>query len=417
MGTKGASGFASLTKSVLSWLLILFAFMLPIHNQTVAIITLALVFIWTINFFVTPWHEILNEWKRQYALLSFTGLFILYLLGLFTTSNINEGLMSLQIKLPLLFFPLFFATTGFFRISERQWNRILKAFISGCLMTTLFFFFHALYRYTGTHDVKEFYYLRLLYLHHPSYLAMYLNFCIVLILYLIFDQRFMKVGRHIPFILVLVWFHIYLFLLSSKAGILGLACIIILSSLYIITVKRRILPGTVLLIGWGVLFWISVNFFRFPLERIRELGESYESSQVVDPDTRSSSESRILIWKASLEILKEKWLAGAGTGDVKDELVSKYGQSQFSYGITKRLNAHNQWIETFLATGVNGFIILFSLIVIPWIQCIKRKEWLYPGFLFLVGLNFCFESMLERQAGVMFYAFFNAMLYKKLSDS
>jgi O-antigen ligase len=125
-----------------------------------------------------------------------------------------------------------------------------------------------------------------------------------------------------------------------------------------------------------------------------------------------------MLWKTALDEIREHPLAGTGTGDVMDDLMRRYETRQFLYALNNRLNPHNQYLHTWLATGLAGFLILLGCLVIPAVMAVRRSCYLYVFFLFLVGFNFLFESMLERQSGVVFYAFFNALLYKtKLSDT
>jgi len=72
----------------------------------------------------------------------------------------------------------------------------------------------------------------------------------------------------------------------------------------------------------------------------------------------------------------------------------------------QRLNVHNQFLETFVGQGILGDIILLLLLIYPFIQSLKKQNYLFALFLLLIGINFLFESMLNRQAGVLFFAFF-----------
>jgi hypothetical protein len=51
------------------------------------------------------------------------------------------------------------------------------------------------------------------------------------------------------------------------------------------------------------------------------------------------------------------------------------------------------------------------MFIFPLISAIKKRAVMSMLFLIIVGFNLLFESMLERQAGVVFYAFFNSLLY------
>jgi hypothetical protein len=48
---------------------------------------------------------------------------------------------------------------------------------------------------------------------------------------------------------------------------------------------------------------------------------------------------------------------------------------------------------------------------VPAISAIRSEYYLYFVFILLFSVNNLVESMLETQAGVVFYAFFNAFLF------
>ena len=97
--------------------------------------------------------------------------------------------------------------------------------------------------------------------------------------------------------------------------------------------------------------------------------------------------------------------------------MDKYKEKNLWFTYDHKLNAHNQFIQTFISIGVLGFLTLLASIIIPMIYAIKRNNMIYVFFLLLFFINILVESMLENQAGVVFYAFFSSFLlmvsYKK----
>jgi O-antigen ligase len=75
-----------------------------------------------------------------------------------------------------------------------------------------------------------------------------------------------------------------------------------------------------------------------------------------------------------------------------------------------KLNSHNQFLNTSVALGLTGLICLLLCLGLPVLLTLKNINLLLWGFCVLSGLNFLFESMLETQAGVMFFAFFSTIL-------
>ncbi len=78
--------------------------------------------------------------------------------------------------------------------------------------------------------------------------------------------------------------------------------------------------------------------------------------------------------------------------------------------VKKEYNFHNQYLQTFGTIGVFGFLVLIYLLVMPFIAAIKQLDYLVAIFLFIICSSFLTESMLERQAGVAFFAFFYTLL-------
>ena len=75
-----------------------------------------------------------------------------------------------------------------------------------------------------------------------------------------------------------------------------------------------------------------------------------------------------------------------------------------------KLNAHNEFYQVFISIGIIGFIIFVITLLAPLSLAFKINNFIYIIFLFIIVFNFLPESMLETQAGVMFYSFFNSLL-------
>ena len=132
-------------------------------------------------------------------------------------------------------------------------------------------------------------------------------------------------------------------------------------------------------------------------------------------DTRfSSTQSRILIWEISSDLIQEKPLFGYGSGDSKLALTEKYKQHNLGFLLDKQFNAHNQYLQSTLDAGLIGGITLLLLLFVPLIMCFKDKQVLYAIFIGILALNFFSEAMLETQSGVIFYAFFNTLFFSVL---
>lgn len=186
---------------------------------------------------------------------------------------------------------------------------------------------------------------------------------------------------------------------------------------YIIVTQKRYKLGITLLlaiiISCAGLFTLVPSVFN----RLKVAAEVVSKDKTEIKEVGESTSDRLLIWRASNEIIKDNFYTGVGTGDVKDVLLEKYKERNLWYSYEHKLNTHNQFLQTFIALGVLGFLALLASLFVPLMYAIKRKNMIHVFFILIVFFNILVESMFENQAGVVFYAFFSSFLlmvsYKK----
>lgn len=81
--------------------------------------------------------------------------------------------------------------------------------------------------------------------------------------------------------------------------------------------------------------------------------------------------------------------------------------------IKYELNAHNQYIETRITVGVLGLVLLLALFLFPIYMWIRNKNFdiMLFSLILIFMLNCLFESIFERQMGIMFFVFFYLLLF------
>ena len=139
------------------------------------------------------------------------------------------------------------------------------------------------------------------------------------------------------------------------------------------------------------------------------LGETIQHATMTTQ--KENSEPRIIIWRNSLKVIKRKPIFGYGIGDANDELEKEHKKTEFIDGTIKRYNAHNQFLETWLQSGIFGFISLLLVFAVPLYQSIKKKQELLFLFLVVSFIQLLFESMFVRLAGVVYFSFFYSYLF------
>jgi O-antigen ligase len=120
---------------------------------------------------------------------------------------------------------------------------------------------------------------------------------------------------------------------------------------------------------------------------------------------------RFSLWKNAIYVWKEKQFFGHGIGDAKEQLMRIHKERNIESALENNLNSHNQFLETATQTGFVGLSLLLLVFAIPLYHSIRKKQELLFLFLMICFINFLFESMLQRLAGVVFFAFWYSFLY------
>jgi hypothetical protein len=117
---------------------------------------------------------------------------------------------------------------------------------------------------------------------------------------------------------------------------------------------------------------------------------------------------RLEFWKAALGIIKEHPITGVGTGDVKNAFEQQYNKMGSPLSKEWRLRSHNQYLAITVALGFTGLVIFLLSLLLPMFRERRLTNYFYIVFFFIAMLSMFTEDTLETQAGVTFFAFFNA---------
>lgn len=396
--------------------LLAFAFLLPIYRKVIPYIIAMIVITWFLEGdFVKKLKYLTSSRHRQHILL-LSSLYVIYVIGLLYTHNFGYGWFDLEVKMSLIIFPVIFSTIHQEVLTSSLARRVLMAFVLGVTTAMLLCYTVATYKYFSGGTLDVFYYSKLSVFIHPSYLAMYVSFAMAILLYFLIKGKFNGWKMKVLVVLLLIALEIFIVNLSSKAGILGLALVLALVAAYDILIQKRFFHGLAIGGIMGILFVIFLIIFPTSAGRFQQTRQALEQASVNADEISNSSGERIMIWWYSFEITNDHFLYGVGTGDVKDKLLEKYEEKGMTNARELELNAHNQYLQTMITLGAIGLIVLLLNLLLPALYSIDQKHYLYLVFLLLIGFHLLFESMLETQAGVVFYAFFTTYLFAIKKD-
>lgn len=339
------------------------------------------------------------------------ALFLLYVIGLAWSTNMDYAAFDLQVKAPMLAVPVVLLLLPVER--WRGGRELLNLFGWSCVLASAICIIVAFTRFgihvwgsyvtgdmgelTSSYLISTFFSLFM----HPSYFAMYLLFALM-----IQDDERRRSGSarrpswdRLPGVILLLG----ILLSASKAGWLAYAgywCAMCwVERKQPPRLRRRLVQGGVLILALMVLSTTS-SFFREKIEQFK----AGLKGEAPDVSAEGSTESRELIWEVAVQLIKRELPWGTGTGDVKDALIAEYRQRGMAHALDMRLNAHDQWVQTTLTLGYLGALLLLLMVLVPFITAVRSADVLAAGFFVLLAWNWVAESMLETQAGTLFLA-------------
>ena len=393
------------------------AFFMPVYQRILPSIIFLMIINWIIEGGITRIPGIFKE-KNRTLTFSFIGFYILYLVGMLYSKNMRYGFFDLQVKLSLLIFPIIFATIDKGFPLQKLTTNVYKALVAGCLTGTLILLGIATISFINSHDLHVFFYIGFSKFIHPSYLSMYLNLAVGILAYYLFNKKQkLSSGSRVLFLILAIYFSIMIGLLSSKAGIFSLLLLSLMITIYLVKVNKQVWIGLVFIIVVIALFYTGYNLLPNIAGRFKKAESALKVQNNNSPENMESNSERLVVWKAGIKVIQEHPVFGVGTGDVKDALLSEYQKENNLLVYNLRLNAHNQYIQTQIALGIPGILLLVFFLVLPGWLSFRNKQYLYFSFLAVFAFNILVESMLEVQAGVIYYAFFNSLFFFVLASS
>lgn len=385
----------------------LFVFSLPLYRKLLPVI----IFLWLLAWLAEGNFIERFRNKKHYLLFAACLMFyIVHLTGMIYTSNTDSGLFDLEVKSAMFLLPILIF--GYSCPGNTNIKQIFIAFTAGNLLASLFCLSRAISLFI-CYDNLYFTYDRLSFFLHPSYFSLYLTFNIIILFYFISNDIFgFSKKWKLIFFSFIVYFCLMVFLLSSRAGIICCFVSLFLMILFDVIKSRRFTSGIAYLLVIAVFSFLALKYnSRF--QNATEVLQSHQHGEKTINNSVQTSESigvRIIIWQLVIELVKDNPVLGTGTGDVKDELMKNYSFRGMKGAFDQKLNVHNQFLETLFGLGITGFIPLLLMFALSFVHSIRKNNLILLFFLFATGFNFLFESMLNTQAGVLFFAFFFSFL-------
>ena len=338
-----------------------------------------------------------NRRKWWYQL--FAMFYVIHCVSMFYTENLAEGWATLEKRLSFLLLPLMFFIFDFSYLDRENVRKVLWAFTLGILAVVCADLLSAAWdvAFRGA-GASRFFYVNLSSEHH-TYISMHI--CVGIIVCFADLVRMAKGGRlwqKLLLALALVLFTVATVLLESRAGLLCMVAVYFFLFLWMIFGRKMYLAGLVTAIVAVVAVGVVVLALPNAVTRVTDTVKSVTSSE-------KSEDVRVTILRSTLPVARDNWLTGVGVGDKIDAYMEQYRKDGNQIPLEREYNSHNQFVDTTTVTGILGLALLLCFFVVPAVLAIRDRRFdvVFALFLFVIFFNALFESVFEKQAGIMFF--------------
>lgn len=344
--------------------------------------------------------------KRKH-LLFLSGYFFLLLLSFFWTENTSYFAGRIQVALPFLFLP--FAFNALSRWKDTWYDALIVMFTLlnlGAILWSV----NQYWQHKEAYDVGYGFSQMIPTLFGHDHIRFSMSVVMSLALGIELLSRHKSLVFRVCLILFGVIDIVYIHLLAAKTGLIALYF-----TLFVIIV-RLLLSSKNKSWGLGILVAVCVlpvvMFFTLPSFKNKIGYVRYSIEQIFNDQKQAnvSDEGRLISYEYALESIKQHPWHGVGLGDVFDEMTLKY-KRDFTQEV-KVILPHNQFLMTGMAVGIGGILYL---ILMMWMQfkVVKRDDFLYHGFLFILVFAMIVEPLFETQYGTCIFLFFLLLLMKR----
>jgi O-antigen ligase len=355
--------------------------------------------------------------KKLLPLALIALLYFMLLAGYFYTSHSGSAQDELEFKLSFIAFPLIAVMIP--DIPGKFSTRILNWFVYGTLLFIPIAIAYGAYQAIELDDYSYLSYQKLGINYHPTYAATYQAMVLFILLKNGAKSIWLLNSKALHFV-AFASSIVFISMLASKAGIIAAVLSISMGSWYIWK-ENKDLKNALATCFLSLGLCISTALF-LPGISDRIEGalndvkvppvQKYIATEEELPGAHSSTALRWVTWGSGWDVLKKNPL-GVGVGNTESAMLEEYHQKGEEYAAYKKLNAHNQFLQTAAEHGWPGLIVLCLSLTVMLIAAIRNKDILFTNFILLSGMNFLFESFLEVQAGIVFFCFFTMYFLKR----
>ncbi|MBA6313761.1 O-antigen ligase family protein [Cellulophaga baltica] len=345
--------------------------------------------------------------KENITFLLILGFVCCNIISLTYSNNFYEGIKRIEKLLPLIFISII----GLYANKQVQNSyKSQELYLYGGLFSVLVSTLYTCYEfYNGNlkaiafnKGIEEINFLN--FFEHRLYIGILILMLIPMINNKIFNAK--------KIIIIIIWslvMLILLFIIYSTGARLLILLFVLLSILSIFKELKNKIKKVILypVVGIVSIILISIIYLHPRTNLTIYLIKNGKNLHKVD--------SRVNTWSSAYELWKENYIFGVGLGDASKKLIEKYQKNEYRLEYENEYNAHNQFLETSIQTGIIGLLLLCS-ILLTLLYSRKKNPYIYD-FLIIIVASFMIESVLNRNLGTIGFAYWIFLLTTYKTDS
>ncbi len=391
----------SLTQKVAltaSPLLVLFAFALPLSTSAASILAILLLFVWMIS---GNMKEKFREIFHNPVVIAVLFYIVLHIIGLLWSEDLEWGFEILKKQWKLLLLPVFLTLAKKEHTKYYMGAFVAAIFLKACKAYLVWLGLITLpvgsvFTTVGTS--------------HVIYNPMLALACYIILQNLLFGEN-TRPGK---------WLQAFLFLFLScnmfvTVGRTGQAAFFVLLAValiqfFYIRSKKMLLAGLILLPLLLPTTYLVSSTFQDRIDTAVSEIQNFNSGKV------TSMGCRVWYCKNTLQLIRQNWITGTGTGDYPGEY--KKINEKYSPTMPNTDNPHNQYLLTVAQFGIAGLIGIAAIFLGQFVMAFRKKDDLtplrqaFPIFFLVIMFG---ESYLQVYGTGFLFSLFSSFLYKDFS--
>ncbi len=360
---------------------------------------------WKNSIFAFRWTKTQWIWTLLYFVYVFYSLFYW---------NTRLSPQQIEYKLSWLIFPFLFSLVPNFKLDKKF---VIFGFIIGVIIASILGIAKAIYTCNTIGLTLTSYTSSNISINHPTYFSASATIALLLIIDH-WNQNTLAHWKKWQKFSVTCFLFLMILMSFSMAGFLFLAALLVIAFVYFIFQKRiSILIKFLMLIipiSFGIL--ISKNeFIMGEFNNTRQALNQYVTNPSLFIENKNQAQNgdeiRLIMWTASFMEISEHPM-GVGPTKIGEHLsrrlydLKQPKMAELNARGEVHYNPHNQYLQMALEIGWLPLLVFICALTNLFFIGLKNKHFTLSAVVLLLGFHCFFESILQRQSGIVTFTFF-----------